>query len=95
VKSIKWDEVDIDDLPTEELKKQLGEIIKATGVTRTLGEVLADYKLNHRKLELGQHPDRPHKPVNPASLYLEENREKITQKFEKQRPGEKYAYVSL
>ena len=73
----------------------LAEIVKQTGSVRTLGEILHNYKANSKKYEFDSHPDRPIKPLLPQHLYMHENKEKLTQKFEKDNPGmSKFTFVS-
>lgn len=94
IKKIPWDKIAIDGYTTEQLKGILHDITKATGVVRTLDEVLAFYEANHMKLDIASHPDHPSRPESASIRYIMQNRDKLTQYLQKLKPGEKISWVS-
>lgn len=94
VRKIQWDKLGVEGFEAEELQEHLQKIIKSAGTVRTLDEVLTDYERNHVRYNIFSHPDHPTRPANAQIRYIMQNREKLTQKLEKQ---EKRAvtYVSM
>lgn len=95
MKNIKWDELGLDEHSPEELREHFNEIVRIVGTVRTLGEVVECFKKNSQKLESQNHPDRPVKPKTAQNIYVNENREKLLQKFEKEHPSaSKFKFIS-
>ena len=94
IKCVKWKKVNIEGYSTDELKALLSEIIKSTGVVRTLEEILVEYEKNHVDYDIASHPDYPSRPHNSALIYTVQNREKLTQQLENLYPGKTIVWVS-
>lgn len=94
IKKIPWASIKIDGYSQEELQEHLNEIIKTTGVIRTLDEVLADYQKNQVSYSINNHKDFPKRPSNANICYITKNRRKLEEQLEKMNPGKKIVYVS-
>lgn len=92
VKGVRWNKIDIPGRNPSELQEMLSEIIKKTGVVRTLGEILISYKQNQMSYELKHDSNKPTRPRLPYQAYYEDNKDRINEKYCKE-SGMKFNYL--
>lgn len=91
-KGVRWEKIKIPGREQAELPGLLADIIKKTGIIRTLGEILTNYKQNQMSYELKHDSNKPSKPKLPFQAYYEDNKDKINEKYPKE-PGEKFNFL--
>lgn len=94
VRKIPWKTVSIPGCDDSQLKQYLAEIIKSTGTSRTLREVLDVYIENHVKYERAAHPEHPVRPISAAMQYFMKHREKLRNEMQEKNPDRKFVPVS-
>lgn len=88
LKNLDWTKIKIEGFTTEELKDCfVNSIIKSISKTRTLDEMLTDYQLNFKKLEVKHNAEAPKCPYNPVMQYITQNRNKLKKLYKKEHPN--------